>query len=193
VTPLHRTLAGAAVVLGAFAPFAGSPYRTPQAGVDIRSLATEVANEEDHVTAIELATWIQERKAGLRILDLRTAEEFDEYHLPHSENLPLEALTTTRFAPDETLVLLSGGGTHAAQAWVFLRALGNQHVFFLRGGLQEWLDDVMSPTLAADASPETKARVSALSRYFGGVPHTGTALPEPAAANSVTALRRRGC
>jgi rhodanese-related sulfurtransferase len=191
MTPLHRTLAAAAVVLGAFAPFAGSPYPAPQAGVDIRSLAAEVAKEEDHVTAIELAAWIQERKPGLRILDLRAPEAFDEYHLPHAEKLPLEELTAKRFAPEETLVLISDGGAHAAQAWVFLRALGNRHVYFLRGGLQEWLDDVMNPAIAADASPETKARISALSRYFGGVPHAGT--PEPAAANSVTALRRRGC
>jgi 3-mercaptopyruvate sulfurtransferase SseA len=42
-------------------------------------------------------------------------------------------------------VLVSDGGAHAAQGWVFLRALGIAHVYFLRGGLGEWLDDVMNP------------------------------------------------
>jgi rhodanese-related sulfurtransferase len=196
VTPAHRALAGAAVVLGALAPFAGSPYRAAHAGVDIRQLAAEVAREEDHVTAIELAAWIKDRKPGLRILDLRTPEEFDEYHLPRAENVPLEALTATRFAPDDTLVLISAGGAHAAQGWVFLRALGNAHVFFLRGGLQEWLDDVMNPVFAANAPAETNARIAALSRYFGGVPRRGgvaTGGAAPAQPNDVTALRRRGC
>jgi 3-mercaptopyruvate sulfurtransferase SseA len=49
------------------------------------------------------------------------------------------------FAKDDTIVLISDGGAHAAQAWVFLRALGHEHVVFLRGGLGEWLDDVMNP------------------------------------------------
>ena len=193
--PVHRALTGAAIVLGALAPFAGSPYRAAHAGIDLRRLASEIAKEEDHVTALELAAWIKERKPGLRILDLRTPEEFDEYHLPRAEHVPLEALTATRFAPDDTLVLISAGGAHAAQGWVLLRALGNTHVYFLRGGLQEWLDDVMSPVLAANAPAETNARIAALSRYFGGVPHRGPAAgaAPQSQTNNVTALRRRGC
>jgi hypothetical protein len=74
---------------------------------------------------------------------------------------------------------------------VFLRALGHRRVLFLRNGLHEWLDDVMSPTLAADAPPGAEvafARVAELSRWFGGTPRrlTGTA-PAPAEP------RRRGC
>ena len=47
----------------------------------------------------------------------------------------------------ETIVLYSEMGVHGGQAWVFLRALGHRHVVFLRNGLHEWLDDVMSPTI----------------------------------------------
>lgn len=175
-TTLHRTLGSLAIVLGALAAFAGSPY---QASLDLKSLASEVTREEDHVTALELAAWIKDRKPGLRVLDLRSEAEFDEYHIPGAENVALGALlTTTRFASTDTLVLISDGGAHAAQGWVFLRALGHQHVYFLRGGLGEWLDEVMNPT-----------KPTALTRYFGGVPRSG----EDAQTNSVTNMRRRGC
>jgi rhodanese-related sulfurtransferase len=162
----------------------------------VRALATEIEREDDHVTALELAQWIRDRKAGLRVLDVRSASEFAAYHIPSAEWMPLTALASLPASDGETLVLYSEGGAHAAQGWVLLRANGHRHVYFLRGGLLDWMEDVMSPALPADTS---RARVAALSRYFGGAPRTGVA-PLPAAAGPaataasvVARVRRRGC
>jgi len=148
------------------------------------------------VSAVQLATWIREGRPRLRVLDLRSAPEFHAFHIPGAEHVALEALATAGFADDETLVLYSETGVHAAQAWVFLRALGHRHVVFLRRGLHEWLDDVMSPTLAVDAPPEAEAafaRVADLSRWFGGTPRriTGHAAVTP--GDAPVAVRRGGC
>jgi rhodanese-related sulfurtransferase len=188
VTTTRRVLAGAALVLGAIAPFAGSPYPSPSMRADVRSLAAEVMREEDHVTAIELAAWIRDRQAGLRVVDLRSPEEFDEYHVPGAEQMSLDSLVRARFQPGETIVLYSQGGAHSAQGWVFLRAAGHEHVYFLRGGLDEWIEDVMSPALPLELTPESERR-SALSRYFGGVPRRGGGETK----TSVEEIRRRGC
>jgi rhodanese-related sulfurtransferase len=136
---MRRALLIAAIVAGALAPFAGSPYR-PKQTQDVARLAAIVEAEQDHVTAIELARWIHDRKPNLRVLDLRTATEFDDYHVPSSRNVPLAELVKAPFPTTDTLVLVSDGGAHAAQAWVFLQTLGYRDVYFLRGGLQEWLD-----------------------------------------------------
>lgn len=167
----HRLLAVAAAVLAIAALAAGEPARG--ARVDVERLARIVDAEEDHVTALELAAWIRHRKPGLRVVDVRDADEFAEFHLPNAENLTLAQVARVPVGLDETVVLYSEGGTHAAQGWFFLRARGLEHVYFLRGGLYEWMTDVMSPTVAADASPEKRAefaRTAELSRYFGGVP-----------------------
>jgi rhodanese-related sulfurtransferase len=162
----------------------------------VRALATEIEHEDDHVTALELAQWIRERKPGLRVLDVRSDSEFAAYHIPSAERMPLGALASLPPRDDETLVLYSEGGAHAAQGWVLLRANGHRHVYFLRGGLLDWMEDVMSPALPADTS---RARVAALSRYFGGVPRTGIAPlpvstgPTATAGSAVARLRRRGC
>lgn len=174
---IRRTLAIVAAAAGVLAAVSGSPYRAERATVDVAHLAKAVAAEEDHVTALELAQWIRDRKAGLRIVDLRTAQSFAEYHLPRSERVPLEALLATPTRDADTLVLISDGGAHAAQAWVFLRALGHRRVYFLRGGIGEWLDDVMSPAQPSD-----------LTRYFGGMPRADVDRGTTAAA-----IRRRGC
>jgi rhodanese-related sulfurtransferase len=192
----RRLLAVAAALAGVMAAFAGSPQHERRAAADVSRLAAAVAHEEDHVTATELATWIRDRKPRLRIIDLRNPPAFDTYHLPNAENASIETAVSMPFRSDETIVLISDGGAHAAQAWVLLETLGNHSVYFLRGGLGEWIDDVMNPTLPPHASTEALAafhRASELSRYFGGVPRTAPRLDLAAPHTDAAAMRRRGC
>jgi rhodanese-related sulfurtransferase len=154
-----------------------------------------VADEEDHVSAVELAAWIRAGEPRLRVVDVRTASEFVAYHIPGAEHIPLERVATARFADDETVVLYSELGVHAGQAWVFVRALGHRRAYFLRNGLHEWLDDVMSPTIAEDAPAEAQAafeRVAELSQWFGGTPRR-LGRSADAAAEQALRARRRGC
>jgi rhodanese-related sulfurtransferase len=189
--PVNRALGRAALALGVLAPLAGSPYASRHAQVDVQLLATAVAREDDHVTAVELAQWIKERRPGLRVVDVRSAAEFDAYHVPLAERIPVDSLAAAPFHSNETIVLYSEGGTHAAQGWVFLRAMGYQRVYFLRGGLYEWLEQVMNPTLALTASDSERAAfalAAPLSRYFGGVPRPGVS-PQEAEAIALPGTR----
>ena len=163
-------LASAALVLGALAAIVGRP--TP-ATIDVSGLAREIATEADHVDAIVLADWIRVRRPELRVLDVRTRAEFDEYHLPTAEHAPLEAIVGLRPSATETIVIYSAGGAHAAQAWVLLRALGHRNVFFLSGGLEEWMAEVMTPVIPDDpdlAATMPWSRIADVSHYFGGTP-----------------------
>jgi len=212
-----RWLGGTALALAVLAPFAGSPYASRHGTVDVASLARMVAREEDHVTALELAQWIKDRRPGLRIIDVRSSEEYAAYHVPRAEHIALDSLAAAPFRSDETIVLYSEGGAHAAQAWVFLRALGYRRVFFLRGGVYEWLEQVMNPTLGdtTAAARAEFAQSAVLSRYFGGVPRSDlvpvhhddaigipgadslhrSAVPLPAKSmeSRILQVRRRGC
>ena len=100
--------------------------------------------------------------------------------------------------------VLPVGGAHAAQAWVLLRSRGVRNVFFLRGGLDEWMDEVMNPQLPRNAPPDERAEmdsVAALSRYFGGVPRAVDSLTvrnadhdgQPSWRQSIKRARGRGC
>lgn len=188
------TLVATAIALGAAAPLAGSPYRAHHGQVDVSALARLVVRQDDHVDALELAEWIRARRPGLRILDLRPPEAFDALHIPGAENVAIDALATLGLRPDETVVLYSEGGAHAAQAWVFLHALGHDRAWFLAAGIHEWVADVLEPVLAVDATEreqERFERAAELSRYFGGSPRRG--VPRSAAASRAIELRRRGC
>ena len=205
----QRVLAAAALALGALAMIAGEPTRSSTGRVDVTALARAVEREEDHIGAIELARLIRDRAPDLRVIDLRPADAFREYAIPGAERMSLTDLTTQDFEPRSTIVLYSEGGTHAAQGWFLLRARGVERVYFLRGGLFEWVDQVMEARLASDATDaqrEAFREVAALSRYFGGQPSISDrppsvldeiALPVRADSGSggetVRRLRRRGC
>ncbi|MBI1809149.1 MAG: rhodanese-like domain-containing protein [Gemmatimonadetes bacterium] len=204
-------LAVAAGILGVLAPFAGSPYLSAHARVDVDELSRIVQREEDHVAPLELARWIKDRREGLRVVDLRSDSEFVEYHLPTAERVPVDSLAHASFRRGDVIVLYSEGGGHAAQGWVFLRAIGYPHVYVLRDGLYGWLDDVMNASVPENATPAQRAafeQAAELSRYFGGQPSGGPprlpgsavpALPKGGAAPgesgnaAVKRLKKRSC
>jgi hypothetical protein len=118
------------------------------------------------VAPLELAQWIKDRKPGLRVIDTRSESAFKEYSIPTAERGPVKAVS------GETLVFYSdSGGT-------------------LRGGLLGWMNDVMNPVIAG--SDTARARISALSRYFGGTPRLRESV-DPSLAAALARMKRRGC
>jgi len=172
----NQKLAALALLLGAVALFA-RVERGSRVSLDTRELASIIENEDDHVTVSELAAWIIEGRSDYRLVDLRSADEYSSYHIPTAENLTPSALVEAPFEPTEKIVLYSEGGIHASQAWMLMRAKGSKAVYTLKGGLDEWKDEVLFPTLAADATPQAKARferAAAIARFFGGAPRTAS-------------------
>jgi len=171
---LNQKLALAAVALGAGAIFA-APYPGSKVTLDARELALVVGTEADHVEAPELAAWIIENRADYRLVDLRTEKEFATYSIPTSVNIPMSVLPEAGLGRQEKLVLYSEGGIHSAQAWMLLKALGHKSVYMLKGGLDEWKDQVVFPVLADDPTPAQRARderLKAMSAFFGGQPRS---------------------
>jgi rhodanese-related sulfurtransferase len=174
---LNQKLAALALALGAVALFS-QPHRGPFVKLDARELALVVDEEVDHVTAPELAAWIVEGRADYRLLDLRPEKDYAAYHIPTAENVPLSGLTDHPLLRNEKIVLYSEGGIHSAQAWMLLRAQGYEAVYMVLGGLDSWKDEVLFPTLPADAGAQERARferAAQLAQFFGGQPRVGVA------------------
>jgi len=172
------------VGLGVLAAFAGSPYQGTRYTVDAKELARVVEGEVDHVNPETLADWIIQGKADFRLIDLRTEPEFSAYHIPGAENVTLTALPEYGLTRNEKIVVYSEGGIHSAQAWFLLKAKGYRGVYMLRGGLEEWKDQVLFPTLAANPTPAQIvefAKMKEVSKFFGGSPQAGGAAGQEAA------------
>jgi rhodanese-related sulfurtransferase len=172
---LNQRLALGALALGLLALFA-RPLRGNVVTLDVKELAAIIDKEGDHVTVSELAGWIVAGRSDYRLIDLRNEKEYGEYHVPTAENLTLIALPDSSLLANEKIVLYSEGGIHASQAWMLLRAKGFKNAYTLKGGLDQWKEDVLFPALAENATPQERARfegTAALARFFGGSPRTG--------------------
>lgn len=175
--PLNQRLAACALGLGVLSLFA-SPYQSTVIAVDAKDLASLIEQEKDHVLVGDLTAWIVQGRTDYRLIDLRGERDFAAYHIPTAQNLALSSLPGAGLSPTEKIVLYSDGGIHAYQAWMLMRAKGYRNLYTLKGGLDQWKDEVLFPTLAEQATPVERARferTASLSRFFGGTPRTGGA------------------
>ncbi|HEX9565811.1 MAG TPA: DUF6691 family protein [Gemmatimonadaceae bacterium] len=189
VGSLLRLSTPESVALALAAAFALVDARSTLPAGRTGAIAAEIAHEHDHVDALELATWIREGRAGLRVVDVREHLDTATYLIPGAVPVDLEDLDTLRVRDSEQVVLYSDGGAHAAQAWVLLRVRGIRNALVLKDGMAAWEDEVLSPLPPAtpdDSATVRFARARALSMWFGGFPRL-----VPVDGAPVTRSRRR--
>lgn len=180
---LNQKLGLLLFVLGLGALLIGNPYSGAVVTIDAGELGRIVQTEIDHVAPEVLADWIIRGRSDYRLIDLRSANEYADYHIPGAENVPPALLADHGLLRNEKIILYSEGGIHSAQAWFLLRALGYQGVYMLRGGLDEWKSAILFPAPPPSPSPEQLAtfeKRKEVSRFFGGTPATGTSAVEAA-------------
>jgi len=201
VTRLHTALALVAAVLAGAAGAA--------------DLASPVASRQPlaFIGAPDLAARIMRGDATLRLFDLRTADAYQQFHIPTAVHAAPADLADVPLEPGTDVVLYGDDRRALTEGVRAMPAERRSRVRVLREGLSEWLGRVHEPRLAADATPEERAefeRAAAMSRFFGGMPlanvpraevpagyWTGTPrsddLLAAAALQSVATIRRRGC
>ena len=191
-----RLTTGEAVALAlalAFAAVDGRGGLDPQR---LAGIAGEISSEADHVDALQLAEWIRAGEPRLRILEVSERIDSAAYRIPGSQKVTIEGLTTLRVGAGERLVLYSEGGTHAAQAWVLMRARGVTDALVLKDGLAAWEDEVLAPVRpasTADTAQARYARARELSLWFGGMPRLVPLPNDIRAAEGAPRRRRNTC
>jgi rhodanese-related sulfurtransferase len=173
---LNQRLAALALVLGAVALVA-APYRGTTVTLDTRALAADMATGADQVEPRDLAAWILGGRADHRLIDIRPADAFGAFSIPTSENIPVAGLLEAGLARSEKLLVVGDDGMQSAQAWLLLRANGYRSTYLLRGGLAAWKEQVVSPVLAENPTPEQKTendKLTAIAAYFGGQPRVAS-------------------
>jgi rhodanese-related sulfurtransferase len=101
------------------------------------SAASSTAPFPDEISVAEAAA---KRDAGAFILDVRTQEEWNEYHIPGSTLIPLDQLETrlTEVPQDKEVVVVCRSGNRSKPGRDALKAAGYTQVTSMSGGLKEW-------------------------------------------------------
>jgi rhodanese-related sulfurtransferase len=125
--------------------------------------AEEVLNEANtrsqFVTADMVADMIVKRDPSLRLIDVRSQEEFEKFSLPGAINIPSANLLSEEYADIlnqdiKMNVFYSNGTLSANEAWMITRQLGYTNNYVLEGGLNYWFDTILNPQKPASVNSD---------------------------------------
>ena len=98
---------------------------------------------------MEEAMTLMEEESGYIILDVRTAEEFAEKHIPGAVNIANEAIGTEEIPElpdkDQLILVYCRSGNRSKQASQKLAALGYTNIVEF-GGINDWPGEVVTGT-----------------------------------------------
>ncbi len=140
-------------------------------------MLVEVQGAAEMVSADEVAHWLISKDPSLQLIDVRTPDEFQKYHLEGAMNVPISVILKDEYRDyvDQGIkmnVLYSNGTLSSHQAWMILRQLGFENNYVMQGGLNYWFDTIMNPAQPRSTSPDEEFAIydfrKAASGLFGG-------------------------
>ena len=97
----------------------------------------------NYVVVNELGRLLK-KDSGITLIDARTAEEFDEGHIPGAINVPIADLAEfakkLSSASDDVFVTMCGSTGRGEKAAAILDSHNVQDILILEGGLKAWKD-----------------------------------------------------
>jgi rhodanese-related sulfurtransferase len=87
---------------------------------------------------------LQQQNQAVRLIDIRTTEEYEKMHVPGAVNMPAETIAENinRFAAHDTIVCICNKGQERSQnAAETIASLGFAHVFYLQEGTAGWHEE----------------------------------------------------
>lgn len=107
----------------------------------------------------EVADMIVQKDPLLLLIDVRSEDEYEKFHLPGAINIPLSALLEDQWKEylNQDLrynVFYSNSTVNANQAWMLTRQLGYENNYVLQGGLNYWVETIMNPSAPESTSPD---------------------------------------
>lgn len=122
-------------------------------------LLSEVNSRNQYLAPDVVADMIIKKDPSLRLIDVRSQEEFEKFSLPGAINIPIANL----LSPDYTDILnqdtkmnvfYSNGTLTANEAWMITRQLGYNNNYVLEGGLNYWFENILNPKQPSSTSPD---------------------------------------
>jgi rhodanese-related sulfurtransferase len=130
-----------------------------------------------YYTVEEVAHLIISQDPSLQLIDVRDPKYFNKFTLKNAMNIPLKD-----FLKEENIayldqdvyntVLFSNGNSDADVAWMLATRLGYDNVFVMKGGLNQWVNNILQPkehsVIWDRVSDQLYQYRMGASQYFGG-------------------------
>jgi 3-mercaptopyruvate sulfurtransferase SseA len=162
----------------AFLPFTGNRSLS----VKPADLLSEMSEEGTSFTVDQVARFVVSEDSTVRIIDLRSPEEFNSFSIPGSVNVPYDQFTDTDprtffGSGDVRNILYSNGDLYSNYALVIAKGMNFRNVYVMKGGLNEWFETVMNSSFTGEritprenALFETRSRAKRLFTEMNSLP-----------------------
>ena len=148
-----------------------------------------LSGKKSFITPERLADSLISRNQNIVVVDLRSQKYFNEYHIPSAINNSEGLTVINDFNKNDMIVFYSGRDNNSKAAQYDFDKKGFKKAYFLKSGIDGWMDKVLFPVLPKNSSDEEKKtfeKIERRSRYFGGS-------PEREGDNTKKVYRREGC
>jgi len=131
-----------------------NPYKLTAA-----ELLSEANTRTQYITPDVVADMIIKKDPSLRLIDVRSQDEFEKYSLPGAINIPATDLLSDQYTDIlnqdiKMNIFYSNGTVGANEVWMITRQLGYTNNFVLEGGLNFWFDNILNPQKPASTSSD---------------------------------------
>lgn len=130
------------------------PERQNYQHMDPEELMWDIVQPTRYVSTDQVAKMIIEGDPTLKLVDVRSAEDFQAFSLPAALNVPLDHLLDAENRDyigleDRSTVFYAEDDIKSDQAWVIARRLGYNSVYVMKGGLNCWIKTIIKPEMPA--------------------------------------------
>lgn len=122
-------------------------------------LLSEANTRTQYITPDVVADMIIKKDPSLRLIDVRSQDDFEKFSLPGAINIPATDLLSDQYADilNQEIrmnIFYSNGTVAANEVWMITRQLGYTNNFVLEGGLNFWFDNILNPQKPASTSSD---------------------------------------
>lgn len=181
------------VIIAAVPANKTKPYK-----LSAKQMIEEVNSNSQFMSPDMIADMIIGKDPSLQLIDVRSKDDYDTYHLPGAVNIPLTDILSEDYEPIinqnvKMNVFYSTGSTKANEAWMIVRQLGYQNNYVLQGGMNYWAETILSPKAPASTLPDDEIakydfRKAASGALGGGSLETNEA---PAATAPIPIIKKQ--
>lgn len=145
---------GLGLIIAAIPQNTTHPYK-----LTAEQLLDEANTKVRYFTPDEVADLLINKDPSIQLIDVRSQDEYDKFHLPGAFNIPLSDLLNEEYRDilDQDVrqnIFYSNGTVAANEAWMITRQLGYMNNYVLMGGLNYWAETIMNPIPPANTSPD---------------------------------------
>jgi len=164
--------------------------------IEPQELLREIIQPTRYVTTDQVAKMIIQKDPSLELIDVRSAEEFNDFALPNSINIPLDSLLNSTSLlnfgiPGTKVVFVANDDIQSDQAWVLTKRLGYNSTYVMTGGLNCWIETIIQPQEPLENESNTAFETYAFRKgaqlYFTGA----KAEPQEASKIKVDVVRKK--